>query len=466
MKKIAKNILSGINLEENINVFAHKMMGVYNDYSFINLSMSYFTYYEAVKGMEDKDENLKDILEKYNLLIKNGIINKASGEECELLIPKVEELRTKVNNIMTGLTTYIDIFNVYEYCLNRTEYRFKEGEDLLSQSDEELTRQVMQYIVSDEDSVVINGKITEVIGQLPVRMTKSKFYEYVREGIKVYKGSEKASVDDFIYVLKTCGMLDVTPYIDLISKDVKEIYTEFKAVDFLAITEDKYYDLVSKLDFVSAYLNEIVSVYLSLGEILNDLYIILLSRPYKMEETEEEQFCINIIEKVNELFDVEDVGELYESLEDSFVYLEGKPEKYYETILKYEYTVDDVIENHRELLENTGLDKAYSSLDRIKLLNSGSIFIDFEKKNSEEADEDYIDSVTNKFIEMLDCAFKENNKIVNRAVMSMILASLPTFFNNVEQIQEYIYNSLSQCRDMAEKAAVIELLQKLVAEEM
>ena len=50
-------------------------------------------------------------------------------------------------------------------------------------------------------------KIRLVAGQLPVRMTREKFYDCIREAFTLYKGSDKASVDGFVYVLETAGTL-------------------------------------------------------------------------------------------------------------------------------------------------------------------------------------------------------------------------------------------------------------------
>ena len=37
----------------------------------------------------------------------------------------------------------------------------------------------MQFILEDEDNMAINRKISQVIGQLPVRLTKNKFFRNV-----------------------------------------------------------------------------------------------------------------------------------------------------------------------------------------------------------------------------------------------------------------------------------------------
>jgi hypothetical protein len=55
--------------------------------------------------------------------------------------------------------------------------------------------------------------------------------------------------------------------------------------------------------------------------------------------------------------------------------------------------------------------------------------------------------------------FKANQKIVNRSVMALILSRLPVFFNNITEIQDYVYHSLSGCTNKAEKSAVVEIVK-------
>ena len=40
---------------------------------------------------------------------------------------------------------------------------------------------------------------------------------------------------------------------------------------------------------------------------------------------------------------------------------------------------------------------------------------------------------------------------------------LPVFFNNTEEIQDYINSSLIQCSDEAEKKAVVEVVRMIIA---
>lgn len=53
--------------------------------------------------------------------------------------------------------------------------------------------------------------------------------------------------------------------------------------------------------------------------------------------------------------------------------------------------------------------------------------------------------------------------MITRAVMAQALSELPIFFNNISELQDYIYNTLSICNDKAEKLACIEIINGIMA---
>lgn len=464
MKRLADEIVKGKNLQENLSVFAHQMMGIYNDYSYVRLSLNYFTYFEIINEDFEKDANLKKLVEDFNDIILKGVIRDASGEELEELLIKLEKIRSYVINVMKGLTSYVDIFNIYEYCMNRVEYRFKDGSEYTKESDEDITRKIISYILNDNDNVVINTKISETVRQLPLRMTKGKFFELLKAGLLVYKGSNISDTKDFVYMLKTSAMLEVSEHISLLNDDIKAIYDEFSRVEFADIDEKTFKDLDAKRAYAVDYIMQSINIYMTLGEIINDTYVILLTKPYILTDTKDAVNCKAIVSKVNNLFDVSDYEEEYDRIVEGFVDLEGRQEILQNRFSSYEYVVEQVLSEKADLLNSLNISHLYNALDRIKALESGSIFVEFNEKEEGIADEKYIDEITNAMISELTDFFNGHERMLNRAVMAHILSGLPVFFGNAMEIQDYIYNSLSQCKDAAEKAAVIEILTTLINE--
>ncbi len=121
MKNIMREISKGKNLQDNLGKYAHEMMSMYNNYSYVRLSMNYFTYYEMAVDASNKDKTLDDLMKSFNNIVNNGIISDSEDTQWEILIDETKILRSKVINIMKGLTSYVDIFNIFEYCLNRVE---------------------------------------------------------------------------------------------------------------------------------------------------------------------------------------------------------------------------------------------------------------------------------------------------------------------------------------------------------
>lgn len=470
MKRLAQEIIKGKNLQENLPEFSRRMMGIYSEYSFVRLAMNYFTYYGMVTEGESKDERLKKIGSTFNDIIKRATVDEISHkEETEALIVTTEDIRGQVINIMKGLTSYVDIFNIFEYCLNRVEYRFKEGNRLLAKSNEELTEELLTYILSDKDNVVINGKIAEIVRQLPVRMTKNKFFELLTAGIGVYKGSEISSVEDFLFMLKTNAMIEISPYTELLSEDVRLIYQEFLKVSFGDITKEKYEDLKKKSDFVVSYLMNSINMYMTMGELINDMYVILLSKKYASDGCENERICKAIIKNVSDMFDVSNSNNIisddeYDRVAEKFTELEGKQEALQMKLSSYEYVTEQALDEYDDILKSLKLKEEYTALHHMAAFESGSIFVEFDEKNTSPADEEYISMVTEEFKVELKAFFESHEKLINRAVMAHVLSGLPVFFNNIDEIQGYISGSLKQCSDLAERAAVSEIMEQLMSD--
>lgn len=474
MRYLEREITNGRNLQENIPEFFRQMLATYHRYSYVKLSMNYFTYYEMVKESEVKDEKILALTDQYNEII-NKILDETSVLEN---VNKMEQLREEITQIMNILTAWVDRFNIYEYCLNRAEYKYKDKSQLPQLSDEELARDILQYLINDKDQMVVNNKISELVRQLPLRMTRGKFFQLLKEGMKVYKDSEKGSVDDLLYMLRTVSTLEEPEGMFTFSPMVTEIFEELSKTDFLQIDEEKYNELSGKLQYAVNELEAAVSCYMLLAENINDAYVVLLSSdayckenisalPEAAEKAGEEdkdyQNCRRLIQKEAQLFADASYEEVCEELEDGFFALEGKQEKYWERFQKFGYLLETIMTDNQEVLKELNLTDCEALFEKIGKLVSGSIFVAFDEDESkhEIAGIDYVEAKADALEEELRAFFAENKKNVNRAVMAHILAELPVFFNNIEEIQNYILGSLAGCGDEAEKAAVIEIMSAL-----
>lgn len=463
MKLAANEITKGKNLEMNLPSFGSKLMNIYNNYSFVRLSMNYYTYYEMVNEDAVNDSILQDLLNKFNKTVELGVINPVMGENQVVVLKQIEEIRAAAINVMKGLTSLADIFNIFEYVLNRVEYRFKDIDPSFKEDDATFVASVMSYILSDKDNVVMNTRICETVRQLPLRMTKAKFTEMLHTGLMVYKDSEKQSFEDFIYMLKTSAMLEVDANAFVLSSDIKKIYDDFLAADFTNLTKEQYEDLFAKLNFVTSFIEERVNKYMMLSELINDVYVIVLSNHYVNEVPTEHKACTNIISILYDRFLSKDKLLDDFEVENYFYELEGKQEEYHREFSQVEHILEMVLENYMEQCSSFMIDNMYNSLGIIKLLESGSIFVEFNTDKAEgSCTTEYIEEIFEKLMAEFMDFFKNHTRQINRAVMASVLSSLPIFFGNIDEINKYVLDSISSCTDEAERIACCEIFHSLM----
>lgn len=460
MKDLANNISKGKNLDMALPKFSQEMMSVYYKYAAVRLSMNYYTYNEMLKERENENvatgrNHLRKLVLSFMMIVETAMNNHAVGMELENAIANIDEIRNDIIRTMKGLTSLVDIFNIYEYVLNRVEYRYKDASHIELKNDEEFTRDLMRYMLASDDKVVINANITDAVRQLPLRMTKSRFFELLKEGLKVYKDSEKCSVDDFIYMLSSSATVYRDPYTDQISQDINDIIKEFDETDFTELDEEKYNKLHEKLMFGIEYVQRSVDEYMLLAELINDVYAMLLAAPYADTACEEREILSKILEN-------RDDG----SAEEALVKLEGRQERLSNEYTQCEFAIDMVVDKYMDIAESLMLGAQYNSLKRISILESGSYFVEFdEKKDHTIAGEEYVMERYEELCKALKEFFNIHNKLVNRAAMANVLASLPIFFNNVEEIQNYVYNSINGCSDIAEKSACAEIFASMMEDD-
>lgn len=458
MKKIVGDILKGKNIQENLVAYANEFKGANNKFGLVRFAINYYTYYTMIA--EDSgllEYGNKEYMDIINKAVSDMLVNKDIAEN----IIALEKIRTDIINKMQDLTIYVDRFNIYEYALNRVQFRFEDSKYENVYNDETITRKLMQFIFEDEDSVTVNNKISQVIGQLPIKLTKNKFFEMVSNGLSIYKGGTKESLKNFLYMLKTSSMLMTTdtmkenyPYID-------ETFNEFENINFKEISEEQYKEMRDVLDKTSFYIDDLVSTNMTIQSLINDLLMILYTYDNK-DEDKVSTVCQEIIQNTNILFEGKFIPMSIDELEGMFVDLEGSQEELY-PLLSASDIISEIKECYQAEIEELGLADEYKAIYKLPKLNSDSVFAELEIiEDAEIVDEDYLENEKKKLFETYAEVFSKCDKMIKRAIMSATLAELPVFFNNISELQDFIYNNLALCNDKAEKLACVEIFNEIM----
>lgn len=464
IRTVMKDIMKHKDLEKNLPDYANTYISTAYEYSLIHLVLKYYTLKEVQDetGNIQRDEYLSKVLDRLHTLLFETLFTDEYENHFENVIQEIDTIRKNTTDKMIVLTSYVDTFEIYEYIMNRIEYRIK-GE-AFDVDEDELAAKVFQYLFNDHDKMVINSKIQLVTGQLPIRMTKNKFFEYLTETLNIYKGSDQSALDDFISLLRTSALLDIPSGYQTDYQNIYELIQKFENVNFKEMKLDEYESMMQAFKDVTAYLTDLVSNYLLIMEIINDLYALLLSNPYQQGDKLISDTCIKMLKGIHDAFISE--SDIPDFVDQGFDVIIGKQEEFGEDLMKYESVLFDIKAEHADTISWIMLDKIFSALQMIAKLLSNSLFIDLDKEDQEEkiVDADYIVQKKDELIAELSDFFDKHKKEVNRSVMASIFSNMPVLFNSQSEIKEYIEYSLNHCNNQSELMACATILEDMMQE--
>ncbi|MGN0154575.1 MAG: hypothetical protein ACI4A3_08990 [Lachnospiraceae bacterium] len=464
-KKILKDIMKHKDLEMNLPAYGNAYINAAYEYNLLHLVLNYYT----MKEVQDEggsilgDTYLLSVMDEIHTLIFQTLLAEDLKEDYTESIQKIHSIRETLTEKMTVLTAYTDALQIYEYVLNRVEYGIT-GETFAVE-ESELAAKVFQYLFKDNDKMVVNSKIQMVTGQLPIRMTKNRFYDYLTDTLNIYNGSDTSSVDDFVSMLKSTALLELPKGYGEDYPEVFHVIQMLEEIDYKTLELAAYQGIMEQFSVTTAHLTDLVSNHLLAMEIVNSLYAALLAMPYENNEEEGVTVCLSMLRGLHDAFVSE--GEIPEIVDDGFMEIEGLQEMLGEDIMQFESVLQDVRMECEDTISWIMADKIFNSLALISKLNSNSLFIDLDKEEGKTrpADGTYITAKRDELVGLLSVFFEKHPKEVNRAVMASLFSNMPVLFNSQQEIKEYIEYSLNHCSNQSELMACAKILEEMMAEE-
>lgn len=474
--KANKAILNRRNLKENIPIVLDSLGAQYKSLGLIRLSMLYFAFCESyIERDAEWSSKTQNIVNEINLLISDNIANEDTEickEVDKKIVTAIDELRNTTTLEMEVLSSFNERFKIYEFALNRTEYKFKSEDELIDIDNDDFTREILQYIFQGEDQYIINEKIKEIIEQLPVRITRQRYFDIIEDASSAYNGAYRSTFSTYMYLLRSAAML-YDP--GKTRKDYPQLieYEEYlKKLDYKNLTEDEFIEARTVLDNAIRIIDLEISNYISMQEIINNLYAIVLCPSSNLSgglSEEEKKTALDIIKECNKEFKITMKNglknELNAELGQKFFPLEGVQETLAEHIDTLETGLHESTENHEEIVKELGLINLLKDLNVAQGLLSTSLFIDFSKSITDEyIPEIEIRKETLEITKELKQLFKEHDRTISRAVMANTLGKVPVFLKSHTQVMEYIRYSLEKCTDKYEKMACYEIINGIILE--
>ena len=426
-------------------------------YAYVRLALNYYTYYETIFEEGFAGQRLEELSGRFHGILKGFLDGKRDMES-------LDALREEAIREMERTTAYTDSFQAYEYVLNRLELRFSpqllDGRDEVVDS-EALTADIMNYITGTKDVAVMNERIRTVLSQLPVRLTKQKFFSMVEEALRVYKGGPAEGLKDMRYILGAQAFLYEPKTAEPGYEGLHEILGQLKGADYRSLTAEAYRSLAGRLEEAGHTLLDISGDMQLFAELVNDLYVLCLTRDTSMMDVSEEREIKGLLSDIQALFTAGDKRPIPEEVTEKLTFLEGKQEAYYEQWMRSSVS-SDTLEGQKD-------DPLFEALRKTELLMSGSSFMSLDghrEAEEEVVDEARLDREEKELFEHITEAWREQPRVLVRASMASILSSLPVFFTSLDETQSYIRNSLESCSDEFERKAFDRLIHEIMSMEM
>ena len=469
-KKLMTYIQADKDREDSILKYQQLLGTAFNDYSTIKLSMNLFTLYERIADLldtESPDEDMmqvRDEMEQYintlSFSLRTVFVDRKPDAS---LITDITSIRDKITADMKLLTFYVDAYEIYEYILNRKEPKFRD-EELTEIDSAQLAETMFDFVFAEDDKLLINTRIQDMIAQLPVRMTKSHFFDIIANSLMIYRGGEKKSVDGFIESIRDAALLDEPKGLSDRYASLYEFYKELRSVNYESIDKDTVSSLSDKISENADKISAICSDYMMMTEVINDILVVLYTEGLKDSSYLDDRYdtASTIISSIVTATDIYEASTDFDEL---FVKLEGAQEDAYETLASLNANFDDLYNTYYEMYEGD-IQNAFDNLSKVDRLTSTSLFMDIENSGLsvvvDEADEIYINEEKNSLVEDFKAHFEKLGKSERRSVMAKVMSLMPVFFNTKQEIKEYFEYALSSCSDLAEMTACKELIDDLI----
>lgn len=474
-RKLVKELNAGVNREKNLPAYVEQSKRTYHQLAQLKLMMEYYMFYEMCEeGLNPYIKEAEEIVSFVNELIEKIYMEEISDGEAQTWIDRTCDMRRQIMEKMQVATSYVDMCIVFEYMLNRVQYRFQPMEDVLD--DDALAEKIIRFIFGVNDNVVVNENIRTIIGQLPVRMTKSRYFDLVRNSLSVYKDGDVSSLDGYLYMFRTSALLYRPEGMGEHFSEFASLVEELSELDYDGLTREGYVLYSEKIQNAAGRLQDISDLYMCLQQMVNDLYTLLLNRDYRTYDNDSKapEVAIEGIWRLQaekeEAFFVDEQGKVLTLAEEKLAFIEGyltrtegAQEQLYEKCIMLEAIQQEVAESAGEELSALGLSDDMKGLQLSSRLMSSSIFIGLDEEAGEQpVTAEYLKEQTDGLVKELESMFREKGKQYRRAVMAATLEKMPVFFTSAEEVAEYVRTSLSMCTDASEKYAVQVLVDQLI----
>lgn len=456
-------------IERTLTELAEAAEAHYLAYFMDNLSLEITTFYELIgenhqKALLEDNEGLRKIIQ---------YITKSMGDSEKWLNPSKRSVSMKISTLykyreqlsdqVAVLAGYDDQLKMYQYILERRKDHEGSKDKI---TDEDFAGELVQYIFEYEDSMTVNDRVKGVYGELPVRMSKLKFHEWVEKALMGMKGVNVNDLVNYTTYLKETyypegikGYGEVAPEFYSEVKSLGVLLTDIVAIDVIDPMEERIRGLQRTLDdavslytFTASVINNMLGILSTLNEVSFENSMTVrgdfLGLMSKLHERRMEEIIID-----------KDMVKVFDEI--SLRFSDG--------IMKngqYDGLIEEAKQGRLDEIITERLEGRFDRLSSLYILQSSSYFAPVKVSAEDVAmvDELKLIDVTKELLAYLDDASQSNTQIEKRARIANVLTVLNVVHTSAQEIHAYVLSSLSSCRDEREKQGCKAVLRRHMIE--
>lgn len=425
----------------------------------IEAASDYYMFYEAWAGAPEQDGIRTYLLEELPVADEDAKLcgelvaqayNEAITDGPEFR-KKAFGLREKIKSEAMTVATYTDAFSIYDYIVRRCN---PVSDVKVQPMDTDISsRDILSAIFGSGDNAVINENIKTALSQLPIRMTKAKFFDTLEDALKRYIGTDRAALDRELFMLR--GSAGIYERNTELFPDLEQKLEYLAGQDFTHIDATAYEKAVSVLVEATKMLTDLSEALQSIQQIVNYLCVIAITYPRVEEDYRSDIGGMRILtDEAAEGLKNHTVNEMSTEALSCLEKLEGRFEPLVEKLARIQTKAASAYKGNTELTTPEVLE----DLDICERLVGSSVFADLKDEESSVLTEDAVMSCVDRIKEDLSEAFSKDSKPMQRARMAAVISQLPVFFNSRTEVMNYVRDSLDGCRDAFEKNIAVSLV--------
>ena len=420
--------------------------------SYNRMALNYFTCCEIFKEDGNNLEE-RELFEAFNGLMERFL-------EGTLTEEAAAALREDLISQMRHITYYAVIFQVYEYVMNRLEPRFIPLNIPELDTPEKRSQWVRQYLFQENGLETLNERVHNAFSQLPVRLTNSRFFTLMRQGMSAYQGGSQADFDSALEYFRIEALLQ--PQLEQWERhtEIREIFCRLRGADYRNMDEAAFRAISSDLEDAGMLLNQISGQNVLLMDLVNDLYALVLALPEISLNAGESALFHSVLSRSLQLFRDEAAERevMDREAETLFVPLEGGQEA---AFAQWDSLLDEAEGDEF----SAGLtEDQRRKLKMLRPLLSSSTFAPLkgeEGASDASVSEEEWEEKVSCLEQDLTASWKGQPRRVVRGIMAGLLAELPLVFTSLDEMDAYFLGSLESCSDEGEAMMSVKLLKEL-----